>query len=105
MFSSKSLQSCLEDVQRRRASMEQARQSNVRRVQSDLRRIAKREWTYAQTLAKEVIPVQIAWKEDAWERLEALLPFKVTKVAATEAESSTNSRDEPTRDGQGGTFF
>jgi hypothetical protein len=70
-----------ERAQERRSALETARTMKVQRLQQDIDRIVKREREYSQTLLNEIVPVRVVWNDEAWKRLQDLLPFRVESVA------------------------
>lgn len=74
-----------ERAQERRSALETARTMKVQRLQQDIDRIVKREREYSQTLLNEIVPVRVVWNDEAWKRLQDLLPFRVESVAPKEA--------------------
>ena len=69
-------------AEERRAILENARTMNVKRLQQDVDRIARRETEFAKQVIEEIVPVKIVWDEEGWNRLSALLPFRVVPTKA-----------------------
>lgn len=65
-------------------SVERARSMTVNRIHEDLKRIAKREVSFAQKLLEEIIPVKVSWNQEAWEKLQEEMPLRVEKVSPRE---------------------
>ena len=70
-----------ERAQERRSALETARTMKVQRLQQDIDRIVKREREYSKALMEEIVPVRVIWNDEAWKRLQDLLPFRVESVA------------------------
>lgn len=64
-------------IDERRAVVENARTMNVKRLQNDMQRIAKKEVEFAQKLIEEIIPIKVTWNEDAWQKLQEALPLRI----------------------------
>jgi len=77
-----------ERASERRAALETARTMKVQRLQQDIDRIVKREREYSQKLMEEIVPVRVIWNDDAWKRLQDLLPFRVETVVAKPADGA-----------------
>jgi hypothetical protein len=71
----------------KRAMIEQSRTIRVKRIQSDVERICKREWEYAKHMAEEVLPFKLTWNEDAMKKFKDMMPFTVE--VKEELEEST----------------
>jgi DNA-directed RNA polymerase subunit F len=67
-------------VDEKRQIIEQGRTANLRRIQQDIQRIAKREREYGRKLLEELIPVKVTWDEEAWKKLQGFVPVKVEYV-------------------------
>lgn len=64
----------------RRAVAEKARTLRVKRIQQDIRRVAKRETEFSKSLVLDIIPFRVVWNEDALDKLRQLkdlAPFKI----------------------------
>jgi DNA-directed RNA polymerase subunit F len=69
-------------VAERRQVLETARTMKVQRLQQDIEKIAKREREYARKLFEELVPVKLVWNEEAWQRLQEILPIRVEHKGA-----------------------
>lgn len=81
-------------AEERRAALETARTMKIQRIQQDIDRIVKREREYSQKLLEEIVPVRVIFNDDAWKRLQDLLPFRVEPVGAApdaEAEAAASA--------------
>lgn len=61
----------------RRKSIEHIRSFNVRRLQTDLRKISKQEIDFTKKLLEEIVPVKIMWNENTAKHVKDMLPFTV----------------------------
>lgn len=61
----------------RRQLLENARNANLRRLRSDIDRIAKRETEFAKKVFETIVPVKLVWDEEAWKRVQEFSPIKV----------------------------
>lgn len=70
-----------ENVQRkfeeRRQVLENARNTNLRRLRQDVDRIAKREAEFVQKVVETIVPVRVSWNDDAWKKLQEFVPIRV----------------------------
>ena len=73
-------------MEQRRAHIEQLRNNNVRRIHTDLQRIAKREREFAQQLFDEIIPVR---------NLKKMAPFTFTWIEDEDEKVSTAPAPAP----------
>jgi hypothetical protein len=78
-------------VDERRTLLENARNMNVKRLQTDVNRIAKRELEYTKKLVEELVPVRITWNEEAWERVQSFIPVRIEPI---EKEETKEANDE-----------
>jgi hypothetical protein len=76
--------------------LETARTMKIQRVQQDLEKIAKREREYARKLIEEIVPVKIMWNEDAWQRLQGILPIRVVDRTMPERPATPTPSPSPT---------
>ena len=60
-----------------RKSIEQVRSFNVRRIQTDIKKITKQEIEFTRKLFDQIVPVKVVWNEEATKRLREMLPFTV----------------------------
>lgn len=81
-------------VEERRAVIESARAMNVKRLQNDLQRIAKKEVEFAQKMLEEIVPVKVSWNQDAWTKLQESLPVRVEPLHSTDADDAVVVKDE-----------
>lgn len=77
----------------RRSILENARAMNVKRLQNDLQRIAKKEVEFAQKVLEEMIPVRVSWNEDAWVKLQEALPVRVEPLHVEPDVVASESKD------------
>lgn len=63
-------------INERRAVYENTRSMNAKRIQNDIRRIAKKEIKFVQKLVQEIVPVRVTWNVDALEKLQDALPVQ-----------------------------
>jgi transcription antitermination factor NusG len=87
-------------VAERRQVLETARTMKVQRLQADIEKIAKREREYARKLFEELVPVKFVWNDDAWQRLQEILPVRIEPKAAAvppvvDAEPAQQDVDAP----------
>lgn len=73
-------------IEDRRAVVESARAMNVKRLQNDLQRIAKKEVEFAQKMFEEIVPVKLTWNQDAWTKLQESLPIRVEPLSSTDSD-------------------
>lgn len=88
-------------LESRRQALETARTMKIQRLQQDVERIVKREREYAKQLLDEIIPVKITFNDDAWQRLQEILPIRVehtTAAAAAAAPEVRPATPEPAAD-------
>lgn len=82
-------------VEERRAVLENSRTMNVKRLQNDLQRIAKKEVEFAQKVFEEIIPVKVAWNEEAWAKLQESMPIRLEpKFAVDDSHAVKNNEAE-----------
>lgn len=75
------LESMKAKVNERRKSIEQIRSFNVRRLQTDVKKISKQEVEFTKKLLEEIIPVKVMWNEQAAKQLRDIFPFTVEFTA------------------------
>lgn len=78
-------------INERRKAIEQIRTFNVRRLQTDIKRISKQEVEFTKKVIEEIIPIKITWNDNAAKQLKDMLPFTVEIVAS---KNNTNDLDE-----------
>lgn len=86
-------------IEERRAILENARAMNVKRLQNDVQRIAKKEIEFAQKVFEEILPVRITWNEDAWTKLQESLPIRIEPVQADSGSPAPTEGDAKKPDG------
>ena len=64
-------------INERRKSIEQIRSFNVRRLQTDIKKITKQEIDFTKKLLEQMVPVKMVWNEEATKRLRDMVPFTV----------------------------
>lgn len=72
----------------RRKSIEQMRSFNVRRIQTDVKKITKQEIEFTKKLLDQIVPVKVVWNDEATKRLREMLPFTV------ELNNGNDSKDD-----------
>lgn len=55
----------------------QSRSMRVKRIQTDVERICKRELEYTKHVMEEITPVTIQWNDDAVRQMKSMIPFTV----------------------------
>ena len=75
--------------------MENARSLNVKRLQNDLNRIAKKEIEFAQKLVEEMIPVRVSWNEDAVAKMKETFPLRIEPKVPEEPATSPAAPSTP----------
>lgn len=80
----------------RRKSLEQVRSFNVRRLQTDIKKITKQEIDFTKKMLEQMIPVRVMWNDEATKRLRDMVPFTVELNRQDDAEHEEPS--EPTED-------
>ena len=88
-------------VEERRNILENARTMNVKRLQQDIERISKREVEFAQKLFEELVPVRIQWNEDAWEKLQTVVPVRVEVIKKETVQESVTVVSEERKEDNG----
>jgi hypothetical protein len=83
-------------IEERRAVVENTRSMNVKRLQNDLHRIAKKEVEFAQKLVEELIPVKITWNDEAFRKLKESLPVRIEPKEDETRYEPVVAKDEPT---------
>jgi hypothetical protein len=90
-------------INERRKSIEQIRSFNVRRLQTDIKKITKQEIDFTKKLLEQMVPVKMVWNEEATKRLRDMVPFTVElnreeedveEEAGSDSLSTTKSADE-----------
>lgn len=61
----------------RRMVVESARNMNVKRVQTHVQRIAKKEMEFVASLWDEIVPVKATWNEEALTKFSEMLPVRI----------------------------
>jgi uncharacterized protein with PIN domain len=77
-------------VEQRRQTLENTRNTSLRRIRHDIDRIAKKELEFAQKVIETIVPVKISWDESAWERVKDFVPVRV-EVTSTDTTSPPKS--------------
>lgn len=88
----KAFESVKKRIDDRRTIVESSRAMNLKRLQHDVQRIAKKETEFVKKLVEEIVPVRVSWKPDAWEELEKYIPFRIEPLY--EEKSVVLSEDE-----------
>lgn len=60
-----------------RKSLEQVRSFNVRRLQTDIKKITKQEIDFTKKLFEKMVPIKLVWNEETTKRLRDMVPFTV----------------------------
>ena len=61
----------------RRKSIEQVRSFNVRRINTDMKKITTQEIDFTKKLFEQMIPVKIVWKKDIVKNMQDMIPFTI----------------------------
>jgi hypothetical protein len=82
----------------RRKSIEQVRSFNVRRINTDVKKITTQEIDFTKKLFEQMIPVKIVWKKDIAKNIQDMIPFTVelNKEQQPQQESETGIELEDT---------
>ena len=67
----------------RRAVLENARNMNIARLNSDVERIAKREIEFARQLFEEIVPFKFEVDNEAMQKIKEYVPVRVVPNKAT----------------------
>jgi len=78
----------------RRKSLEQVRSFNVRRLQTDIKKITKQEIDFAKKLLEEIVPVRVMWNDETSKRLRDMVPFTVELKRHDDAEEPTEDTED-----------
>lgn len=80
----------------RRKSLEQVRSFNVRRLQTDIKKITKQEIDFTKKLLEQMIPVRVMWNDEATKRFRDMVPFTVelNRLDDTEQEEPTEQVED-----------
>lgn len=78
-----------------RKSLEQVRSFNVRRLQTDMKKITKQEIDFTKRLFEQMVPIKLVWNEEATKRLRDMVPFTV-ELNREEREEAEEA-DEPVK--------
>lgn len=65
------------NIAEKRRVMEQTRSMQVRKLQTDVKRIFNRERENTKEILEELIPLRVTWKPDALRAIEEFMPFKI----------------------------
>jgi hypothetical protein len=84
-------------VDERRSVIENARNMNLSRLNQDVQRIAKRETEFAKQVFEEIVPFKVEWDQEAWERINSVVPLRVVPNKTTPAapENATEVVQDP----------
>lgn len=66
-----------ERLEARRAALEQARASGMKRLHEDVKRIVRRETEFAKKVLEEIVPVQVHIDKEAVSRIKDFVPVRV----------------------------
>lgn len=89
---SSQLESMKAKINERRKSIEQIRSFNVRRLQTDVKKISKQEVEFTKKFLEEIIPIKVMWNENAAKQLKDMLPFTVEFTAF---KNNMEEKDDP----------
>ncbi len=81
-------------ISERRKSIEQVRSFNVRRIQTDVKKITKQEIEFTKKLLDQIVPIKLVWNDDAAKRLREMLPFTV-ELNTSNDDKGNNNAEEP----------
>jgi len=76
-----------------RKSLEQVRSFNVRRLQTDIKKITKQEIDFTKKLLEHIVPVKLVWNEEATKRLRDMVPFTVELNREEEEQEQEQEQD------------
>lgn len=79
-------------IEERRAVLESSRTMNVKRLQGDVQRIAKRELEFTKKLLDEFVPVRLIWNEEAVVKMQEAMPFRVEVVNSSKEEEAPSKK-------------
>lgn len=63
-------------IESRRQIIEQSRSANLKRIQQDIQKIAKREREFSKKMFEELVPVKVIWNDEAWKKLQDFIPVR-----------------------------
>lgn len=78
-------------VEEGRQTLENGRNTSLRRLRHDIDRIAKKELEFAQKVWETIVPVRLSWDEEAWNRVKEFVPVR---VEMTEDESKADAKTD-----------
>jgi len=81
------------NLSEKRRVMEQTRSVQVRKLQTDVKRIISREREHAKEMLEELVPVRIIWKPEALRAIEDFMPFKI-EIEGCPSETAHENKDE-----------
>lgn len=87
------LESMRSKMNERRKSLEQVRSFNVRRLQTDVKKITKQEIEFSKKLLEQIVPVKIVWNDDVAKRLREMVPFTVELHNSAEVADAANAAE------------
>ena len=87
------LESLRVKMSERRKSIEQMRSFNVRRIQTDVKKITKQEIEFTKKLFDQIVPIKLVWNDEATKRLREMLPF--TLELTTNNDNKDKDTEEP----------
>jgi hypothetical protein len=59
----------------RRAMLEKARNTRVKRIKQEVQRIAKREVEFTKNIMNDIVPFRLVWNEEVIQKARASMPF------------------------------
>lgn len=77
----------------KRKSIEQVRSFNVRRLQTDMKKITKQEIDFTKKLLEQMVPIKLVWNEEATKRLRDMVPFTVELNREEEEQEPEQEQD------------
>jgi len=90
------LESASKHVADRKRILEQSRTLGMRRLNSDIEKIAKSEIDFAKRIVEELVPVKITFQQDAWNEWVSSLPVRVSMRDAKSAGVHTHGHGHAT---------
>ena len=59
----------------RRAMLEKARNTRVKRIKQEVQRIAKREVEFSKNVMDDIVPFRLVWNEEVLKKAKESMPF------------------------------
>jgi hypothetical protein len=87
----KVFESASKHIADRKRILEQSRNLGMKRLNSDIEKIAKSELDFAKRVIEELVPVKITFQQDAWNDWVANLPVRITMKENTGASAGVKT--------------